>query len=33
MKTIAPLELAEHAWDNVGVLVGNQRNKRESNEF
>lgn len=23
MKTIAPLELAEHAWDNVGVLVGN----------
>lgn len=22
MKTIAPLELAESSWDNVGVLVG-----------
>lgn len=23
MRTIAPLELAESSWDNVGVLVGN----------
>lgn len=22
MRTIAPLELAESSWDNVGVLVG-----------
>jgi putative NIF3 family GTP cyclohydrolase 1 type 2 len=22
MRTIAPLELAETSWDNVGVLVG-----------
>lgn len=23
MRKIAPLELAETSWDNVGVLVGN----------
>jgi putative NIF3 family GTP cyclohydrolase 1 type 2 len=28
MRTIAPLELAESSWDNVGVLVGKMKTRK-----
>jgi len=29
MERIAPQSLAEHAWDNVGLLVGNDPHEQQ----